>query len=340
MKIPSEDVIQADSLSRLDTAIEAVARGARTDKDIAAAIGNLDARQGRYYRRAGETMGFLRRIAANESALDRQGREYVRASATKRRELLIQAVLRNALFQRLLPFLESKGPTGASRNEIEQFLGKVAALGTATMVERRTSTYIRWLVELGLGGIDDSRLVLNPLPPFVPILNYVSDEEPISPKRYTLQEYKEQADRVQQHRRIIVSYIDAAARERASASHRMLVNMMAERLRGYGAIPKANRFIDLSARVADTDYLFEMKSTTEGNFTSQIRRGLSQLYEYRYIEQIPDSRLVLVLQSPLPTPAQWMKQYLEEDRNVLLVWDGRNQYFASAQTKRALPYLS
>ncbi len=339
MEVPSEDVIQADSLNRLDTAIEAVARGARTDKDIAAAIGNLDARQGRYYRRAGEAMGFLRRIAANESALNRQGREYVRSSATKRRELLIQAVLRNALFQRLLPFLESKGSTGVSRSEIERFLGEVAALGTATMVKRRTSSYISWLVELGLAKIDNSRLVLNPLPRFVPMLNYTSDEEPISPRRYTLQEYQEQANRVQQHRKIIVSYIDAAARERASASHRMLVNMMAEKLRAYGAIPKANRFIDLSGRVADTDYLFEMKSTTERNFTSQIRRGLSQLYEYRYIEQIPDSRLVLVLQNPLPAPARWMKEYLEQDRNVLLVWDGRNQFFASAQAKRVLPYL-
>jgi hypothetical protein len=48
MKIPSKDVIQADTPERVMATVDAVARGARDDKDIAAAIGGLDARQGRY----------------------------------------------------------------------------------------------------------------------------------------------------------------------------------------------------------------------------------------------------------------------------------------------------
>ena len=51
MKIPSKDVIQADTPERVMGTIDAIARGAHDDKAIAAAIGGLDARQGRYYRR-------------------------------------------------------------------------------------------------------------------------------------------------------------------------------------------------------------------------------------------------------------------------------------------------
>ena len=58
MKIPSKDVIQAGSPGRVIGTIDAVARGARDDKAIAAAIGGFDARQGRYYRRAAEVFGF------------------------------------------------------------------------------------------------------------------------------------------------------------------------------------------------------------------------------------------------------------------------------------------
>jgi hypothetical protein len=44
-------------------------------------------------------------------------------------------------------------------------------------------------------------------------------------------------------------------RERASTSHEMLIKLMAERLRQRGVVPKANRYIDLSARWEGDDYL-------------------------------------------------------------------------------------
>jgi hypothetical protein len=340
MKIPSKDVIQADTPERVMATIDAVARGARDDKDIAAAIGGLDARQGRYYRRAAEVLGFMVRDHNRRSTVTPAGKEFANADQSVKWALFTQAVLSNPLFQRLLPFLEGKGAAGVTRDEMELFLNAVADLGAASMVERRVSSYLGWLVKLGLAKTNGKRWVLDHLPAAVPLVRYESDEEPIFPNRYDLKEYQEQAQRVASKQEAIAYYVDWAKRERATTSHEKLVNLMAERLRQRGAIPKANRYVDLSARWEGDDYLFEMKSTTEDNPHSQIRRGLSQLYEYRYIQNVEAAKLVLVIENPLPKQNQWMEDYLLNDRGVLLVWDGNGQFNCSSNIRKQLQFLS
>jgi hypothetical protein len=174
----------------------------------------------------------------------------------------------------------------------------------------------------------------------VPLVRYESDEEPIFPNSYDLKEYQEQAQRVASKQEAIEYYVDRAKRERASTSHETLVSLMAERLRLRGAVPKANRYVDLSARLDDEDYLFEMKSTTEDNPHSQIRRGLSQLYEYRYIQNVEKAKLVLVIENPLPKKNQWMEDYLLNDRGVLLVWDGDGKFHCPPSIRKQLEFLS
>ena len=240
--------------------------------------------------------------------------------------LFVRAVLSNPLFQRLLPFLEAKGATGTTRDELEVFLNAVAELGAASMVERRVSSYQGWLVKLGLAKMSGRRCVLDRLPAAVPLVRYESDEE--------------QAQRVASKLEAIEYYVDRAKRERASTSHETLVCLMAERLRQRGAIPKANRYVDLSARLDEEDYLFEMKSTTEDNPHSQIRRGLSQLYEYRYIQNVEKAKLVLVIENPLPKKNQWMEDYLLNNRGVLLVWDGDGKFHCSSSVRKQLEFLS
>lgn len=83
-----------------------------------------------------------------------------------------------------------------------------------------------------------------------------------------------------------------------------------------------------------------MKSTTEDNPHSQIRRGLSQLYEYRYIQNVKAAKLVLVIENPLPKQNQWMEDYLVNDRGVLLVWDGNGKFNCSPKTREQLGFLS
>lgn len=340
MKIPSKDVIQADTPERVMGTIDAVARGARDDKAIAAAIGGLDARQGRYYRRAAEVLGFTARDANHHSIVTSAGKEFASVDQAMKRALFIRAVLSNPLFQRLLPFMEAKGAAGVTRDETEMFLNDVAELGAVSMIERRVSSYLGWMLKLGLAKMLGRRWVLDKLPATVPIVRYESDEEPILPHRYDLKAYQEQAQRVASKQEAITYYVDRAKRERASSSHETLVNLMAERLRQRGAIPKANRYVDLSARLDEEDYLFEMKSTTEDNPHSQIRRGLSQLYEYRYIQNVKDAKLVLVIENPLPKENRWMADYLINDRGVLLVWDGDGKFHCSPSIHKQLEFLS
>jgi vacuolar-type H+-ATPase catalytic subunit A/Vma1 len=222
---------------------------------------------------------------------------------------------------------------------LEIFLNAVAELGAASMVERRVSSYQGWLVKLGLAKMAGRRCVLDHLPASVPFVRYESDEEPIFPNRYDLKEYQEQAQRVASKQEAIEYYVDRAKRERASTSHETLVSLMAERLRQRGAIPKANRYVDLSARLDEEDYLFEMKSTTEDNPHSQIRRGLSQLYEYRYIQNVEKAKLVLVIENPLPRKNHWMEDYLLNDRGVLLVWDGNGKFHCPPSIRKQLEFL-
>lgn len=315
-------------------------RQARDDQAIAAAIGDLDARQGRYYRRAAEVLGFMVRDTSHRSTVTPAGKEFASAQPALKRELFIRAVLGNPLFQRLFPYLESKGSSGATRGDLEWFLEQVAELGADSMVQRRVSTYMGWLVKLGLAKPVGRRLVLSQLPAAVPLVRYESNDEPIFPSRYELEEYEEQARRVASRKEAIAYYVDEAKRERATTGHESLVKLMAERLRQRGAVPKANRYIDLSARWEGSDYLFEMKSTTDDNPHAQIRRGLSQLYEYRYIQNVQKAKLVLVVENPLPRKLGWVKHYLIADRGVLLVWDGNGHFSCPPEIRGQLEFLS
>lgn len=82
-----------------------------------------------------------------------------------------------------------------------------------------------------------------------------------------------------------------------------------------------------------------MKSITDSNAKSQVRSGLSQLYEYRYLQNLPDAKLILVIEKPLPNKNSWMKEYLEKDRNVFLLWDGNNNLFGTNHSKEYLKFL-
>ncbi len=339
MKIQSKDVLQADSLDRVMMSIGAIAAGAKTDDDIAEAIGQLSDRQGRYYRRATEILGFAERARNNESSLTKLGKLFQRANAGDKDALLLSAILNNPVFIRLLSFLESHGTSGASRIEIEKFLASVAELGEASMAGRRTSTYLSWLRHLGLVSVNASSFILNGLPASVPFVTIGSDEEPILPVSYDLTEYQEQARHVKKSGEAIQYFVDQASRERANSAHEGLVRLMAEKIRLCGVIPRRNRFIDLSAQIEGVNYIFEMKSTTEKNLHHQARRGISQLYEYRYNQNVPDAKLVLVLETPLSNKMAWMADYILKDRNLLLVWDGNNRFYCPDSISEQLTFI-
>lgn len=114
--------------------------------------------------------------------------------------------------------------------------------------------------------------------------------------------------------------VDFAKTERAILSHAELIDAMALRVCSLGATPWSNDLVDLGANTGGVDYLFEMKSTNRINFHPQIRRGLSQLYEYAYVHQLPGATLCLVTETQPSQAKSWLVDYLVDARSVHVCW--------------------
>ncbi|MCK5658282.1 MAG: hypothetical protein KAH96_00185 [Alphaproteobacteria bacterium] len=112
-------------------------------------------------------------------------------------------------------------------------------------------------------------------------------------------------------------------RQRRNLAHKELIDKMDTWLRRIGARPKENDHIDLFAKIpSDGSFIFEMKSGGE-SLLEQIRKGLSQLYEYRYRykSSINDPHISLCLVLPeLPDSIPWLVDYLCTDREINICW--------------------
>jgi hypothetical protein len=110
--------------------------------------------------------------------------------------------------------------------------------------------------------------------------------------------------------------------QRRNLAHKELIDKMDSWLRELGATPTENDHIDLFAKVpGDGSFIFEMKSGGE-SILDQIRKGLSQLYEYRYrYRDIVDDSVSLCLVLPEdPKAIPWVTEYLCEDRQINICW--------------------
>jgi len=101
--------------------------------------------------------------------------------------------------------------------------------------------------------------------------------------------------------------VDLVQTERANSAHNELVDMMANKIRVLGASPRSNMFVDMATELDDLKYLFEMKSARPSSFHRQIRQAISQLYEYAFIQRVPDAILCVVIEIPPPKQKSWLK---------------------------------
>ncbi|WP_110515757.1 hypothetical protein [Herpetosiphon llansteffanensis] len=109
-------------------------------------------------------------------------------------------------------------------------------------------------------------------------------------------------------------------REKSNLSHRNILKIISDKLLVYGLEPKFNNFIDLCC-LYPNKLLFEIKSCRLDNIIEQIRKGISQLYEYRYRHQELDkANLILVLEMKPSGDFLWLIKYLVIDRNINLCW--------------------
>ena len=339
MRIQSNDLPQADRIESVVLATVAIANGANTDIAIANQVPGIegDDRQGRYYRRAAEILGFITNNR-NNAQITQKGQE-VANNPVLTNPTLLASVINLNLYQKLLPYIELN-PQGLTRQQIIDYLQSIAVANIGpSMIPRRISTIIAWIRSLGIiEQVGDRYRIANAILNSIPIIDFHDISQPVLPATGTLQEYQTVQQRISNANEIITVYKSAARLERANNAHKALVNLVAERIRNAGGIPKANQFIDLATTI-ERDYIFEMKSTTVGNVNAQIRKGISQLYEYRYLENKPDASLILVVENPLTHDESWMLDYMETDRNIHLVWDGNDNLYGSQNTRDQLGFL-
>ncbi len=172
----------------------------------------------------------------------------------------------------------------------------------------------------------------------IPAFEIQDVEQPILPVSGDLIEYQAIATKAGKAKEEIVILKDQVKTERAVNAHIQLVNLVAQKIREKNGIPKSNQLIDLAVNF-EKSYLFEMKSITADNARSQIRKGVSQLYEYRYLQNKPDANLVLVIEKLLNESLSWMCDYLENDRGIYLIWDGDSKLYGSNETREELKFL-
>lgn len=340
MRVPSDEIPQADNLIDVVKTIIAVSQGAKTFQEIAASIGKVE-RQGRYYRKAAEIVGMIATPIKNQSILTPLGKTFVRTNPVLTNPALLKGVLNSRIFQRIIPFLESKGNNGVSRQDFETFLFATSDFGAESMAPRRISTIISWLVQLGIIQDNNSIYILSnqTINQRLQTIEFDNSDEPLLPNPNDLNEYNTVQQRVESAKEAIITYRDIAALERADNAHRRLVNLTSERIRNAGSLPKYNQLIDLATHINGNDFIFEMKSTTTSNEKSQMRAGLSQLYEYRYLQNKPAAKLILVIENPLSKKERWRQNYLERDRDVYLVWDGNGELYGNERTRNELNFL-
>ncbi|GGF28805.1 hypothetical protein [Hymenobacter cavernae] len=129
-------------------------------------------------------------------------------------------------------------------------------------------------------------------------------------------------------------------RQRRNLAHQLILKQLEDHLESLGAEPKETEHIDSFAKIpTNGPFLFEVKSGGE-NLLDQIRKAVSQLYEYkfRYQDEIAESdaiTLCLVLPGR-PDGIPWLEDYLCADRNIAVCWfeeDGRLGYFEKYQAQ-------
>jgi hypothetical protein len=339
MKIKSKDLPQADKIESVIAATIAIANGGQTDIEIANQIPGIrgDARQGRYYRDAAVMLGFADNIR-NNATITSKGR-LIAANPKLSNSTLLESVLNINLYQKLMPYVELH-PDGITRQQIINYLNLISEANIGkTIIPRRIFSILGWIKSLGLIAQDGEKFkLLHSFIPNIPLISLNDITQPILPRTGELEEYTLIENRISNAQDIITIYKKQATLERANHSHNQLINLVSERIRRSGGIPKSNQFIDLATSLQH-DYIFEMKSTTEINVKAQVMKGISQLYEYRYIQNRPDAKLILVVEKPLGRNNSWMIDYMETDRNIHLVWDGDGSLYGTANSRDQLSFL-
>lgn len=335
--VDTNDIPQADSLEKVLLTVEAVSRGNTSFQDIATYLDVVN-RQGRYYRRAAEILKLISRgTEKNTSVLTSLGSKFIQSNQMTKNQIIMNQVLGVSIIQNVVNVLSNSGGT-ATRDALRKAIMKFAPQTTKGMVYRRLTTILSWLDELEIVERYDARISLSNVPSLEKL--EISDlKAPLLPKPNNLKIFEETSRRVELASSFIKFEVDKARFDRANVVHEHLRSLIAKKIRHHGALPTFNKYLDLAVRMNDNDFIIEVKTST--NVRSQVRKAVSQLYEYRYLQCLPDAKLVLLLEKPLSGKNEWMLDYLIKDRGIWVVWDNAgDELFTTEEAFENLPFMA
>ena len=117
--------------------------------------------------------------------------------------------------------------------------------------------------------------------------------------------------------------------DRANQAHEDTRLALAAELTRSGFEPGQDELIDLYCELPSGFAIYEVKSITEANWRGQVRRGASQLKEYRFLRGLTGSAsLYLVLSNRLPE--EWVLDLLVAEYDIGVLWRAGDRFVGPA----------
>ncbi len=336
--ISTDEIPQANTLDNVIATVEAVSKGYTSHQEIANYIG-LQNRQGRYYRLAAEILKLVKKTPnKNTAALTSIGQTFLASNEIGRKRILTNQVLNAKVFQSVIGMMIASNGV-SNKVDLERSLSTLVSPTTAGMIDRRLSTILSWLEHLDIVQREGDQVFLKQISPVISKIEISDVAVPIIPKPNELRIFEEVNRRKSNASDLIKFEVNKAKLDRANLVHEQLRTLLAGKIREHGAIPTWNKYVDLAVHMDNQDFIIEVK--TSQNVRSQVRRGISQLYEYRYLQALPNANLVLLLEEPLSGDNEWLLDYVTNDRGIFVIWNGHgNDLYSTAQGITNLPFLS
>lgn len=333
--ITTADFPQADRLTQVGLVAEAISHGHHTDDEIEQYI-QLDSggRQGRYYRQAAVVLGLISNDK-NYSILTVLGQEYSEISTdTARTDFLARCLMDTPVFHHALQYIYNNMP---SEVQLKAWFRQYypGANGTA---DRRFSTFMNYLRDsklvVGEKGVYKLAKYSGSITkkPQIPGQTSIGSKKPLTG-------LTPRSEAPSTHSQGIIQIdVDTQKLERANQIHWRLIDAKSSFLTSIGLTPKEHVQIDLFSENSNDFIFYEMKSVNDqsSNLLAQLRKAVSQLYEYRYIYGQPLARLCIVTNKGIPSKEKWLLDYLAKDRSIAYEWTEDFQNFQSNNDSKIL----
>lgn len=327
----TDEFPQANNILNVGKAVLAVAGGRHSDIEIERYLKmHSGGRQGRYHRKAAELLGLIS-SHANNAKLTALGTEFsILNTDIERIDYLARCIVEAPVFRDALELVDQQNPTS---DKMRQWFVDSYDGAHATAV-RRYSTFLNYVKRADLVSEKGGHLQLKRFA--VGLLPHQNINAAQAQPTYQIGNVPNAPNTMRGQ--TIAYEVDVQKHEQAKMSHWKLVNAKAAQLKAKNFQVATLGPIDLVARDQNAVTFYEMKSIANDglNFQAQIRKAVSQLYEYRFLALEANAKLCIVTNASVPQQLNWLQEYLAGDRKIGFEWTTNFIQFDSDVSTRGL----